>query len=159
MKKTIHNIVLSEKENKLVIAALLASNEGLCSKADKNKMWKHLVANIQYLNLEYTIINLYHDDSTDIPAFLILHELNDNTLIDKLTELETEYSILAFTTLDTTKVNGNRLMVNFDNRDCTYYIQLDDLVEKPYNYYETYNYLGKMGVANGAKKKWQQMLV
>lgn len=157
MKTTIENIFNTLEDKNVVLATLIPIGKETHREVVKRRIWKHLIANIQYLNLEYTTIDLYSDTQPTIHSFLVIHELSDNRLTNKLKELESENSILAFAALDTTKVKGKSLQVNFKNRNCKYYIHLDDAVDKPYNYYNVTNWLGKMAVANGAKKSWRDV--
>lgn len=145
---------------------------------------KHTRLNLEYSGYVYTTLfgKIYVRDKVvneTATAFLVVDNKNDKMLREKLLQLSKYYKIPSFcwisansheiqtisvndTSSDVVSVpfdfeNSNEL--SFDINGVRLLLSLDLIVDIPRNYFNRTNYLGKLGIASGAKGKWERIVI
>lgn len=145
---------------------------------------KHTRLNLEYSGYEYTtlVVKLTANDKVvndSATVFLVVDNKNDQILREKLLKLAMYIQILSICwisanshEIQTISVNGtspkivsvpfdfeNSNELSIDINGVRLLLSLDLKVDIPRNYFNRTNYLGKLGIASGAKGKWERIVI
>jgi hypothetical protein len=183
MKPKLKNILENTFQTDIGIICIDNASSGFSDYQMKQRI-KHTRLNLEYSGYEYTtlVVKLTASDkvvNASATVFLVVDSKNDQMLREKLLKLSKYYKIPSFcwisansheiqtisvndTSSDVVSVpfdfeNSNEL--SFDINGVRLLLSLDLIVDIPRNYFNRTKYLGKLGIASGAKGKWERIVI
>jgi|GEM_PF-2251166 len=146
----------TDKQIGLITTYLDANN---FNTIEKKQIFRHLKAMLQILKYKFCEIDIETKSKTTLPAYLVLIPKNYKGFQMDCKELKINYDSLKYVIIhDVNKITfSERIEIEFDGNKVNLY--LHDIVDKPYNYFSSTNFLGKMGIHTAANKHWWELEV
>ncbi len=180
MKGKLKNILENTYHTDVGLICIDNASSGFSDYQMKQRI-KHTKLNLEYSGYEYTtlVVKLTASDNESATVFLVVDSKNDQMLREKLLKLAMYIKILSICWIsansheiqtisvnDTSSkivsapfdfVNSNELSIDING--VRLLLSLDLIVDIPRNYFNRTNYLGKLGIASGAKGKWERIVI
>ena len=183
MKPKLKNILENTFQTDIGIICIDIASSGFSDYQMKQRI-KHTRLNLEYSGYKYTtlVVKLTASDkvvNASATVFLVVDSKNDQMLREKLLKLAMYIKILSICWISANSHEIQTILVNdtsskivsvpfnlensnelsIDINGVRLLLSLDLIVDIPRNYFNRTNYLGKLGIASGAKGKWERIVI